>query len=99
MLSETTLDTGRVIDDMLMDGLFDGMTYNLLETRDAFFRCGCGRDKVERALLTLGPDEINDMREKEHGADVTCEFCRQRYRFDEAELGALAARSRASAGA
>lgn len=83
----------------IMDRLFDGMTYNLLETRDAFFRCGCGRDKVERALLTLGSDEINDMREKEHGAEVTCEFCRQRYLFDEAELEALAARSRASAGA
>jgi molecular chaperone Hsp33 len=83
----------------VMDRLFDGMTYNLLETRDAFFRCGCGRDKVERALLTLGPDEINDLREKEHKADVTCEFCRQRYRFDEAELEALEARSRASAGA
>ena len=85
--------------ESIMDSLFDGMTYNLLETRDVFFRCGCGRDKVERALLTLGPDEIHDMRVKEHGADVTCEFCRQRYRFDEAELEALAARSRASAGA
>ena len=85
--------------EAIMDRLFDGMTYNLLETRAAFFRCGCDRDKVERALLTLGPDEINDMREKEHGADVTCEFCRQRYRFDEAELEALAARSRAAAGA
>jgi molecular chaperone Hsp33 len=85
--------------EAIMDSLFDGMVYNLLETRDVFFRCGCGREKVERALLTLGPDEINDMREKEHGADVTCEFCRQRYRFDEAELEALAARSHASAGA
>jgi molecular chaperone Hsp33 len=85
--------------EAIMDSLFDGMVYNLLETHDAFFRCGCGRDKVERALLTLGPDEINDMREKEHGADVTCEFCRQRYRFDEAELEALAARFRTSAGA
>jgi molecular chaperone Hsp33 len=85
--------------EAIMDRLFDGMTYNLLEMHDVFFRCGCGREKVERALLTLGPDEIDDMREKEHGADVTCEFCRQRYRFDEAELEALAARSRASAGA
>jgi molecular chaperone Hsp33 len=83
----------------IMDRLFDGMVYNLLETHDVFFRCGCGREKVERALLTLGPDEINDMCEKEHGADVTCEFCRQRYRFDEAELKALAAHFRASAGA
>jgi molecular chaperone Hsp33 len=85
--------------EAIMESLFDGTAYNLLETHDAFFRCGCGRDKVERALLTLGPDEISDMREKEHGAEVTCEFCRQRYRFDEAELEVLAARSRAAAGA
>lgn len=85
--------------ESIMNRLFDGMTYNLLETRDVFFRCGCSRDKVERALLTLGPDEILDMLVKEHGADVTCEFCRQRYRFDEAELEALAARSHTSAGA
>jgi len=95
-LSELLQEGGA---EAVMERLFDGTTYNLLEARDAFFRCGCGRDKVERALLTLGPDEINDMREKEHGADVTCEFCRQRYRFDEAELAALAARSLSSAGA
>jgi len=83
----------------IMDSLFDSLTYNLLETRTTFFRCGCGRDKVERALLTLGPDEINDMREKEHGADVTCEFCRQQYHFEEAELETLATRSRAAGGA
>ena len=83
----------------IMDSLFDSLTYNLLETRTTFFRCGCSRDKVERALLTLGPDEINDMREKEHGADVTCEFCRQQYHFEEAELETLATRSRAAGGA
>lgn len=84
--------------EAIMNRLFGGTAYNLLETRAVFFRCGCGRDKVERALLTLGPDEISDMREKEGGADVTCEFCRQRYRFDEAELEALAARSRTPVG-
>ena len=83
----------------IMASLFDGMAYNLLETREPFFRCGCGRDKVERALLTLGPDVINDMREQERGADITCEFCRQHYRFGEADLETLAARSCASAGA
>jgi len=84
--------------EAIMHSLFDGITCNLLETREAFFRCGCSRGKVERALLTLGPDEINDMREKEHGADVTCEFCRQQYHFDAAGLEALAARSTAPAG-
>jgi molecular chaperone Hsp33 len=84
--------------EAVMNSLFDGIAYNLLETREVFFRCGCGRDKVERALLTLGTDEIKDMCDKEHGADVTCEFCRQRYHFDEAELATLAALSRTHAG-
>ncbi|GFE59438.1 Hsp33 family molecular chaperone HslO [Geobacter sp. AOG2] len=84
--------------EAIMSRLFEGIAYNLLETREVFFRCGCSRDKVERALLTLGPDEIDDMREKERGADVTCEFCRKGYRFDEAELAALAALSRTPAG-
>lgn len=85
--------------EAIMARLFDGTAYNLLETRDVFFRCGCSRDKVERALLALGPDEIGDMIVKEHGADVTCEFCRKRYRFDEDGLEALIARSRTPAGA
>ncbi|KAB0667142.1 Hsp33 family molecular chaperone HslO [Oryzomonas japonica] len=84
--------------EAIMSGLFGGMAYNLLETREVFFRCGCSKAKVERALLTLGPDELREMGEKEQGADITCEFCRQRYRFDEAELAALAVRSPASAG-
>ncbi|QEM69937.1 Hsp33 family molecular chaperone HslO [Geobacter sp. FeAm09] len=85
--------------EAIVERLFGGAAYNLLETREVFFRCGCSRAKVERALLTLGPDELREMGEKEHGADITCEFCRQRYRFDEAELGALADRSPAPAGA
>lgn len=84
--------------EAIVNRLFGGMAYNLLETREVFFRCGCSRAKVERALLTLGADELREMGEKEQGADITCEFCRQRYRFDEAELGALAARSPATTG-
>jgi len=83
----------------IVNRLFDGTACNLLETREVFFRCGCSRVKVEAALLTLGPDELREMREKERGADVTCEFCRKRYRFDEAELEALAVRSGAPVGA
>ncbi|MDD2850917.1 MAG: Hsp33 family molecular chaperone HslO [Desulfuromonadaceae bacterium] len=62
--------------------LFGDVPYTILETHDIFFRCGCSREKVERALLTLGAEELQDMREKESGAEVTCEFCRTGYQFD-----------------
>jgi len=75
--------------EALLGRLFGDIPYTLLESHDLFFRCGCSREKVERALLSLSKDELQDMIEKDGGADVTCEFCRQAYSFDAAELGRL----------
>ncbi len=74
----------------VLEALFGETPHVILETREPFFRCGCNREKVERALVSLGGHELRDMREKEHGAEVTCEFCRQAYRFDSDELDQLA---------
>ena len=69
--------------------LFGDIPYTILESHGIFFRCGCGQEKVERALLSLGSDELRDMRSKENGAEVTCEFCRKAYHLDAAELDGL----------
>lgn len=69
--------------------LFGDIPYTLLESKDIFFRCGCSREKVERALLTLGEVELRDMQENDNGAEITCEFCRTSYQFDAAELEQL----------
>jgi molecular chaperone Hsp33 len=85
--------------EAIIQRLFGTSPHTVLERREVFFRCGCSREKVERALLSLGPAELGDMREKEGGADVTCEFCRQSYHFDEDEMGRLVSLSRAAGGA
>jgi molecular chaperone Hsp33 len=69
--------------------LFGDIPYTILESHEIFFRCGCAQEKVQRALLTLGSLELMDMREKENGADVTCEFCRKAYHLDATELDSL----------
>jgi molecular chaperone Hsp33 len=69
--------------------LFGDIPYTILESHEIFFRCGCGMEKVERALLTLGAVELQDMKEKESGAEVTCEFCRKKYSLGTAELDTL----------
>lgn len=69
--------------------LFGDIPYTILESHEIFFRCGCGVEKVERALLTLGGDALRDMRSKENGAEVSCEFCRKAYHLGAAELDAL----------
>jgi len=75
----------------LLELLLEGLEYNLLETTDLQFRCGCSRDKVERALLTVGRDELGRMASEDQGATVLCEFCKQQYHFERNELESLIA--------
>ena len=73
----------------LMARLFGTVAHTLLETHAIFFRCGCSREKVEAALLSLGRNELDDIRHKKEGAEVKCEFCRQAYSLDAAEIEQL----------
>ena len=77
----------------LLGRIFGDIPYTLLESSDLFFRCGCTREKVERALLSVSVDDLHDMIEKDGGAEVTCEFCRRTYRFDASDLERLTAAS------
>ncbi|MDD2580417.1 MAG: Hsp33 family molecular chaperone HslO [Desulfuromonadaceae bacterium] len=75
--------------EVIIREIFGDIPYTILESHDIFFRCGCGLEKVERALLTLGSDELLDMRSKDSGAEVTCEFCRKSYHLNATELDRL----------
>jgi len=87
----------RMLEDGGAEGvireLFGDIPYTVLESHDIFFRCGCGQEKVERALLTLGSEELRDMRTKDSGAEVTCEFCRKTYTLGADELDGLIAQA------
>lgn len=82
----------------LVREIFADIPHTILETRDIFFRCGCSREKVERALLTLGEQELTDMLAEDNGAAVTCEFCRTTYELDTGELEQLRKRAAESSG-
>jgi molecular chaperone Hsp33 len=72
--------------DTVISRLFGDVSYTRLESHDLFFRCGCSRDKVERALLSFNTTELREMISKDGGAEVTCEFCRQGYSFAVSDL-------------
>ena len=63
----------------------------ILERRDVRYSCDCSRERVERALITLGARELTDMIDEQHGALVNCHFCKKAYGFTEDELRALLA--------
>jgi molecular chaperone Hsp33 len=75
--------------EALLERLLAGTTFNRLESRELFFRCGCSKEKVELALHSLGTAGIRELRESDGHAAVTCEFCRQEYRLEAEELRQL----------
>jgi molecular chaperone Hsp33 len=82
------LREGKTPEDMLAI-IFEGIPYDTLEKRAIAFRCSCGREKIERALISLGREELSSMIEKQEGAEVKCEFCRKVYNFSHEELNLL----------
>ena len=59
---------------------------------DVHFACRCTREKVEAALLALGPDELRRMARERSETEATCEFCKKVYVFTSNEVNDLITR-------
>ena len=63
----------------------------ILETSPVEYRCYCSRARVERALISLGKDELQQLLEEQGHCSMTCQFCDAVYDFSGEELRALIA--------
>ena len=61
----------------------------VLEQEPVEYRCGCSRDRIERALLSLGRDELSAILAEQGSCDLTCQFCDRGYHFSGPELEGL----------
>jgi molecular chaperone Hsp33 len=72
----------------LLFRLFHEDGVRVYDTHRLEARCRCSRERIEGILRLFSPSELQEMRE-EGVTTVTCEFCNQRYVFDEADLERL----------
>ena len=63
----------------------------LLETVPVEYRCYCSRDRMRRALISMGKQELTDLIREQARAEMTCQFCDAVHVFEKDELEALAA--------
>ncbi len=61
----------------------------ILETCPVEYRCYCSRQRVERALISLGKDELQQILDEQGHCSMTCQFCDAVYDFSGDELKAL----------
>lgn len=84
----TLIDRGLSPEKVLEEVLGED-NIRILDQMPVEFKCNCGREKFLNAIKGLGEAEIKSMIEEDHGAEVECHFCREKYQFSEADLEAL----------
>ncbi len=75
--------------EKLLRHVMSDFDLRILETSPIEYRCYCTRDRVERALLSIGADELRQIREEQGQAELTCQFCDEVYHFSAEDLEAL----------
>ncbi|WP_223069010.1 Hsp33 family molecular chaperone HslO [Paenibacillus caui] len=80
------LDQGMELEEMLRWLLPDVKVMDEMEIK---FKCSCSRERVERTLLSLGEQELQNLMEEEEETEVVCDFCREAYKFTRDELKEL----------
>ena len=83
------------VTELLSDGLspedilkavLDGMDVNIVEKRNVSFNCDCSRDKVIKSLLSLNPADLQEMIDENKPIEVYCDFCGERYTFENSDF-------------
>ena len=82
------LDAGMDPLDLLREVL-DGFELEVLETAPIEYRCYCSEERVSRALISMGKDELTSLIEEQGGAELTCQFCDKVYRYSADDLRRL----------
>ncbi len=70
--------------------LLEGLEPNVLDTFQPVYKCDCSLERVTRALVSMGREELLKMAEEQGGAEVCCHFCNKKYHLTAEELRALA---------
>ncbi len=82
------LSEGEGLRDVVLSLFPEGDVSFTEELRPAY-RCDCSRERMERALMSLGREELSEIIEEDGQAELSCHFCNSRYTFTKAELLAI----------
>lgn len=89
----TMLDEGNTPEQML-ELVLEGLSVEITDTMPTAFVCDCSRARVEKALISLGKKELQDMIDDGEGITVNCHFCNKDYKFYMDDLQDLYHRSK-----
>ena len=73
----------------LLRRALSGFELEVLEKHPVEYKCYCSRERVARALVSMGSDELRALIAEQGKAELTCQFCDAVYPFSREELEVL----------
>ncbi len=96
-LIEKRISESKSITEMLEEGMSlteiatyisDDLDTYEVEERDVKWHCDCSRERMERAIFSMGKEAIEELAEDEI-TEVSCHFCNTKYQFEKSEIQKL----------
>lgn len=87
--SVTTLLNEGYTPEKLLEKLLAGLNLEINDRVPAEFRCNCSKDRVAKALISVGKKDLQEMIDEAKEVELNCHFCNTNYTFSVAELKEL----------
>lgn len=84
----TLIREGATPADLLRTALGD-VPCEIVEERSVRFACPCSRERAVSLISSIDRAELESMLREDHGAAMTCHFCNETYKIEEAELAEI----------
>lgn len=80
--------------ESLLEAVLDGFDIEINDRVPAEFYCNCSKERVEKALVSIGRKDLNELIQEGKEVEMNCHFCNTNYTFSVEELKEILRRSK-----
>lgn len=70
----------------IIDTVFSGIEYDMLDKTHTEFKCNCSRKRYEKIMISLGKEELERLKSEDEQVETVCSFCGEKYIFSKQDL-------------
>ncbi|MDF2883167.1 MAG: Hsp33 protein [Clostridiaceae bacterium] len=84
----TLISSGKSVEE-IVEYIFEGMDLKILQSMNPVYSCDCSRERVEKALISIGKKDLKSIYEEGKSEELKCHFCNKSYVFTHEQIGEL----------
>ena len=81
-------EQGKDVYDVI-NTLLDGFNPNVLDEDTVQYHCDCNRERVEKALISIGVKDLQEIYDEEEKIEMGCQYCDKKYHFTKNDIGKM----------